>query len=69
MPRRVIFPIAVAGGLSCTTIGIVDDEIAQEGDETFNVAFRLPVNPPGSVAGPISQAWVIIIDNDSKLLS
>ncbi len=50
----------------CTTFDIVDDDIALEGDEAFNVVFEF-VNPQFDVVkGSNEPGMVIIEDNDGE---
>ncbi len=54
------------GQTVCTTFDIVDDDIALEGDEAFNVVFEF-VNPQFPVAkGTDDPGMVIIEDNDGE---
>ena len=48
----------------CISVGIVDDEVALEGEETFQ--FFFDTLPEGVVAGEPSEALVTILDNDGK---
>ena len=63
--RRIIFPASMDGTTRCTTFDIVDDDIALEGTETFRVAYII-VSPPGTMRGPVSEAWVDITENDGE---
>ena len=65
-PRSVTFPAGVVGSTRCIEIEIIDDMIALENDEGFNVDFEF-VNGMGACKGAIPQTMVIIIDNDSTL--
>ena len=65
-PRSVTFPAGVVGSTRCIEIEIIDDMIALENDEGFNVDFEF-VNGMGARKGAIPQTMVIIIDNDSTL--
>lgn len=47
----------------CTSFSIVDDDIAVEGSETFNVVIKPPY---GVQAGSIDKAEITILDNDGK---
>ena len=47
----------------CISVGIVDDEVALEGDETFEVYFSML--EPGVVAREPSEALVTISDDDN----
>ena len=46
----------------CIPVGIVDDEVALEGEETFQ--FFFDTLEPGIVAGDRSETVLIIVDND-----
>ena len=46
----------------CIPVGIVDDEVALEGEETFQ--FFFDTLEPGVVAGDQSETVVVILDND-----
>ena len=46
----------------CIPVGIVDDEVALEGEETFQ--FFFDTLPEGVVAGDSDEAVVTIVDND-----
>ena len=50
---------------TCTDVGVIDDDIAMEGNETFAVELLLPF-----ILLPldISTAEVTIIDDDSKTI-
>ena len=48
---------------ACINISIIDDHLAMEGDEAFQVTMITPPNVPSS---PPDTAMVIIKDNDSK---
>ena len=61
---QIVFPANPVGTTRCTSFTIIDDDIALEGTETFNVVYNI-VSPPGAMRGPIEEAWVDIIDNDS----
>ena len=50
----------------CIPVGIVDDEVALEGEETFQ--FFFDTLPEGVVAGDPDDAVVTIVDDDSKIL-
>ena len=65
-PRSVTFPAGVVGSTRCIEIEIIDDMIALENNEGFNVDFEF-VNGMGARKGAIPQTMVIIIDNDSTL--
>ncbi len=53
----------------CTTFEIVDDDIALEGDEAFNVVFEF-VNPQFPVdKGSNDPGMVIIVDDDGEYFS
>ena len=45
-------------------VTIVDDSIALEGNETFDLSFK--DLPPGVAVGPVPVTSVVIIDNDGK---
>ena len=47
----------------CTEFTILDDTIALEGDETFNLEF-MRVSGANAIPGAISMAWIMIIDDD-----
>jgi len=51
------------GSTRCIEIAIIDDIIALENDESFNVDFEFS-NGMGVSKGAIPQTTVIIIDND-----
>ena len=46
----------------CIPVGIVDDEVALEGEETFQ--FFFVTLPEGVVAGDPDEAVVTIVDDD-----
>ena len=48
----------------CIPVGIVNDEVALEGEETFQ--FFFDTLPEGVVAGEPNEALVTILDNDGK---
>ena len=50
----------------CIPVGIVDDEVALEGNETFQLFFE--TLPDNVAAGDPDEAVVIIVDDDSKIL-
>ena len=50
----------------CIPVGIVDDEVTLEGEETFQ--FFFDILPEGVVAGDPDEAVVTIVDDDSKLV-
>lgn len=62
-PRSVTFPAGVVGSTRCIEIKIIDDSIALENDEGFNMDFEF-INGMGLSKGAIPQTTVIIIDND-----
>ena len=49
----------------CTTFVILDDDIALEGEETFNLMF-MRVSGAMAMPGAISMALGKIIDDDSQ---
>ena len=49
----------------CIPVGIVDDEVALEGEETFQFFFE--TLPEGVVAGDPDEAVIIIIENDEGI--
>jgi len=65
-PQTVTFPAGILGSTRCIQFDIIDDEIALENNESFNVDFEF-VNGVGARKGAIPQTMVIIVDNDSTL--
>ena len=63
---RVQFP--AGGRRGCTSIQIIDDSIAFEGDELFDIGFDISQLPDGVRLGPRNTATVRIIDDDGKTL-
>ena len=63
--RTIVYPASLDGTTGCTSFDIVDDDIALEGTETFRVVYNI-VSPPGAMRGPVSEAWVDIIDNEGE---
>ena len=48
--------------MACADIPIINDDLAMEGDETFEVI----ITPPPGVPADTTPSTVIITDNDSK---
>ena len=61
--RNITFPPSPTGSRVCTSFGIINDAIAFENPEQFNVELILPSNVS---LGGNSEAWVTIIDDDGK---
>ena len=59
--QTITFPPSESGQRQCVRFDILDDNIALEGDEQFNVDFTAP---PGIPAGMFPDAWVTILDDD-----
>ena len=66
-PQTVTFPAGVVGSTRCLGVEIIDDEVALENNEGFNVDFEF-VNGTGACKGAIPQTMVVIVDNDSMLI-
>jgi len=56
--------IPAAASQACADIPIIDDDIALEGDETFQVTL---VVPPGTPSSHPDTATVTIKDDDGKM--
>ena len=68
-PRLVTFPTGVVGSTRCIDIEIIDDNVALENDEGFNVDFEFVDVEVGLVRkGSIPQSMVIITDEDGMLI-
>ena len=57
--------ISPADNMACVDIPIIDDNVAMEGTETFNVT----ITPPPDVPAEDDNPKVTIIDNDGKSIS
>ena len=55
------------GSTRCIGIEIIDDEIALENNEGFNVDFDF-VDGTGARKGAIPQTMVVIVDDDSMFI-
>ena len=66
-PQTVTFPAGIVGSTRCIQFDIIDDEVALENNESFNVDFEF-VNGVGARKGAIPQSMVIIVDSDSMLI-
>ena len=63
------FPAGVVGSTRCIDIDIIDDNVALENDEGFNVDFEFMDDQVGLVRkGSIPQSMVIITDEDGMLV-
>ena len=66
-PHTVTFPAGATGSTRCIDIEIINDNVAMENEEGFNVDFEF-VNEEGVHKGSIPQSMVIITDEDGMLI-
>ena len=59
----VCYTINLHAQVRCTQFTILDDNLALEGNETFNLEF-MRVSGANAMPGPTNMAWGQIIDND-----
>ena len=62
------FSFPTGNDTACTTIAVVDDQVALEGAERFTVELTLPPGQPGPQLGSNRQTTVTITDNDGKIV-
>ncbi len=63
---RVTFQPSDDGQRVCATFVILDDNIALEGDEAFNVEFEFVDPNSGAQKGSNDPGMVTIVDNDGE---
>ena len=61
--QQYFSPYTVTYQIRCTSFTILDDLLALEGDETFNLEF-MRVSGPNVLPGTNNMAWGKIIDDD-----
>ena len=59
-PQTVTFPAGNMGSTRCIQFDIIDDEVALENNEGFNVDFEF-VDGTGARKGAIPQTMVVIV--------
>ncbi len=65
----MFFVQSVGGQRVCTTFEIVDDDLALEGDEAFNVEFEFKDPQFPVTKGSDDPGMVIIVDDDGEHFS
>ncbi len=63
---RVTFQPSDDGQIVCAMFNILDDDIALEGDEAFNVEFELVDPNSGAQKGTDDSGMMAIVDNDGE---
>ena len=62
------FSFPTGNDTACTTIAVMDDQVALEGAEQFTVELTLPPGQPGLQLGTDRQTAITITDNDGKIV-